>query len=95
MNNLIHEATLYLQCAWEEMALRSKHVKIALQRFDEFYEELLPKGTVPPHLEKYIHKERMIYDMFIEKLENYVYALIVLHFRFKLNIHVQVSFLFD
>ena len=66
MNNLIHEATLYLQCEWEEMALRSKHVKIALQRLDMFYDELIPKDTVPSHLEQYIHKERMIYDMFMK-----------------------------
>ena len=66
MNNLIHEATLYLQCEWEELNLKPKHVKIALQRLDTFYEDLVPKGTVPSHLEKYIHKERMIYDMFMK-----------------------------
>jgi hypothetical protein len=65
MNNLIHEATLYLQCEWEELNLKPKHVKIALHRLDAFYDELIPKDTVPSHLEKYIHKERMIYDMFM------------------------------
>jgi hypothetical protein len=66
MNNLIHEATLYLQCEWEELNLKPKHVKKSLQRLDSFYEELLPKGKVPPHLEKYVHIERMIYDMYME-----------------------------
>jgi hypothetical protein len=66
MNNLIHEATLYLQCEWEELNLKPKHVKKSLQRLDSFYEELLPKGRVPPHLEKYVHIERMIYDMYME-----------------------------
>jgi len=64
MNSLIHEATLYLQCEWEDLNFKPKHIKLALERFDSFCMNLVPT-SVPSHLVKYIHVERMIYDMFM------------------------------
>ncbi len=62
MDHLYAEAFAYLKHTWCESAATEESVGAAIQPYADFLETLVPQGT--PYA-KYIHKERMLYDLFM------------------------------
>jgi hypothetical protein len=68
MLKLATEAHEYLEITWAEDQPIFKNVtvdllKSVIQPYGDFYKSLIPEG-VPAAVKSYIHKERMLYDMF-------------------------------
>jgi hypothetical protein len=68
MLKLATEAHEYLEITWAEDEPIFKNVtvdllKSVIQPYGDFYESLIPEG-VPAAVKPYIHKERMLYDMY-------------------------------
>lgn len=62
MDTLTFEAKEYTLAMWSLVATQ-KQIEQAIQRYDDYYEALVPANT--PYT-KYIHKERMLYDLFMD-----------------------------
>ena len=62
MEHLYTEAFAYLKHTWAIADATEMCVAAAIQPYSEFLETLVPQGT--PYA-KYIHKERMLYDQFM------------------------------
>ena len=68
MHKLATEALEYVQLTWaEEEPLFKKAttnlLQSIIQPYGEFYETLIPNGT-PETVKRYIHKERILYDLY-------------------------------
>jgi hypothetical protein len=62
MDVLIHEAKEYLKYTWK-IGATNDQLKKALMRYDDFLKIIVPTNLP---FAKYIHKERILYDMFID-----------------------------
>ena len=56
------EAKEYVLVMWNLVSTQ-KQIEEAIQRYDDYYDSMLPADTP---LAKYIHKERMMYDLFMD-----------------------------
>lgn len=70
MLKLANEAHEYVQITWAEEEPIFKNVTVDLlksiiQPYDTFYKSLVPEG-VPAAVKPYIHRERMLYDLYQE-----------------------------
>lgn len=68
MRKLATEVFEYVQITWAEEEPSFKNVSVDLlksviQPYADFYRELIPDGT-PESLKPYIHRERMLYDLY-------------------------------
>jgi hypothetical protein len=64
MDTLTIEAKEYVLAMWNMVAIQ-KQIEQAIQRYDDYCETLMPANT-PFAVAKYIHKERMLYDLFMD-----------------------------
>lgn len=63
MDILTLEAKEYVLAMWNLVATQPQ-IERAIQRYDDYLETLVPANT-PSAIAKYIHKERMLYDLFM------------------------------
>ena len=62
MDALTLEAKEYILAMWNLVATQPQ-IERAIQRYDDYLETLVPASNP---LAKYIHKERMLYDLFMD-----------------------------
>jgi len=70
LDKLAMEALEYVELTWHQKHRVYKNttvdiLKRIIQPYAEFYESLIPDGT-PETIRPYIHKERMLYDLYQE-----------------------------
>lgn len=63
MDALTLEAKEYVLAMWN-LVVTQPQIERAIQRYDDYLETLVPAST-PSAVAKYIHKERMLYDLFM------------------------------
>lgn len=67
MNNLFLEALEYIRLEWSEFSdvLKPHHIRKAVVPYKKYYEDLVPRGSVPDHLRPYINREAILYDKYV------------------------------
>jgi hypothetical protein len=63
MDTLTAEAKNYVLAMWNMVATQNQ-IEQAIQRYDDYYTAMVP-ADAPSAVAKYIHKERMLYDKFM------------------------------
>jgi hypothetical protein len=64
MDALTLEAKEYILAMWNLVATQPQ-IERAIQRYDDYLDTLVPAST-PSAVAKYIHKERILYDLFMD-----------------------------
>ena len=64
MEILTNEAFEYVNLMWKPQTLTHELIQAHMKPYNEFLESLIP-DTVPEPFRKYIHKERLVYDLYM------------------------------
>lgn len=64
MDPLINEVFEYIKITWAPKVFTVEQVPALIEPYDKFLASLIP-DSIPLSLRKYIHKERLLYDLYM------------------------------